>query len=61
MKAHAAVLMMIKRKEVATFIIMQAQVEEEFLCLILSLGMLLYQERCYMDCQQVSVLKQKPK
>jgi hypothetical protein len=33
-KAHVAVLIKIKRKEVTAFIIMQAQVEKEFLYLI---------------------------
>jgi hypothetical protein len=49
-KAHVAFLIKIKREEVATLIIIQAQVEEVPLYLILNLGMPLYQEGCYMDC-----------
>jgi hypothetical protein len=49
-KAHVAALMKIKREEVTTFIIIQAQVEEVHFYLILSLGTSFYQERCYMDC-----------
>jgi hypothetical protein len=41
-----------KRDEVATINIVQAQVEELFLYLILSVGMPLYQEGYNMDGQQ---------
>jgi hypothetical protein len=41
-KAHITTLMKIKRREVATFILMQTHVEEMYFCLILSLDRLLY-------------------
>jgi hypothetical protein len=43
-----ATLMKLKRNEVATSIIIQAQVEEMYFYLILSLGIPVYQEGCYM-------------
>jgi hypothetical protein len=49
-KAHVATLMKMKRRKVATLIIMQALVEEMYFCLILNLGMPLYQEGYYIDC-----------
>jgi hypothetical protein len=41
--------MNMKRRKVATLIIMQALVEEMYFCLILNLGMPLYQEGYYID------------
>jgi hypothetical protein len=40
-----------KRNEVARINIVQAQVKEMYFMFILSIGMLLYQEGYYMDCQ----------
>jgi hypothetical protein len=45
-----------KRDEVATTNLCKLKLEKCILYLILSIGMTLYQEGCYIDCQQSLML-----
>jgi hypothetical protein len=51
-----AALMKSKRDEVATVTLCKLKLKKYILYLILSIGMLLYQEGCYIDCQQSLML-----
>jgi hypothetical protein len=51
-RSSVAILMKSKRDEVATFNIVQAQVEELYFIFNLEYRLLLYQEGYHMNCQQ---------
>jgi hypothetical protein len=50
-----------KRDEVATITLCKLKLKKCILYLILSIGMPLYQEECYIDCQQSLMLNKKLK
>jgi hypothetical protein len=53
--------MKLKRDKVATITLCKLKLKKYILYLILSIGMSLYQERCYIDCQQSLMLNKKHK
>jgi hypothetical protein len=55
-RLSVATLMKSKRDEVATITLCKLKFKKYILYLILSIGMLLYQEGCYIDCQQSLML-----
>jgi hypothetical protein len=50
-----------KRNEVATITLCKLKLKKYILYLTLSIDMSLYQEGCYIDCQQSLMLNKKPK
>jgi hypothetical protein len=56
-RSSAATLMKSKRDEVAATTLCRLKLKKCILYLILSIGMPLYQEGCYIDCQQSLMLK----
>jgi hypothetical protein len=55
-KSSVATLIKSKRDEVAAIILCKLKLKKCILYLTLSIGMLLYQEGCYVDCQQSRML-----
>jgi hypothetical protein len=56
-----ATLMKSKRDEVATITLCKLKLKKCILYLILSIGMPLYQDGCYIDCQESLMLNKKHK
>jgi hypothetical protein len=50
-RSSVATLMKLKRDEVATITLYKLKLKKCILYLTLSIGMSLYQEGCYIDCQ----------
>ena len=58
-RSSVATLMKSKRDKVTTITLCKLKLKKCILYLILSIGMSLYQERCYVDCQQSLILNKR--